>query len=97
MEELTDELTDEQAIDKAVDMLKEKGIFDQIRKNCLEDINTKVSSKKCRNWFTDFEVKRWKLRHALVFLFESEPKNRGLCGQFSARQAMEHQPKQEPT
>ena len=40
-----EELTDEQAIDKAVDMLKEKGIFDQIRKNCLEDINTKVSLK----------------------------------------------------
>lgn len=39
-----EELSDEQAIDKAVDMLKEKGIFDQIRKNCLEDINTKVSS-----------------------------------------------------
>lgn len=45
-QKMAEELTDEQAINKAVDMLKEKGIFDQIRKNCLEDINTKVNSKR---------------------------------------------------
>lgn len=42
---MNETLTDEEATNKTVDMLKDKGIFDQIRKNCLEDINTKVNLK----------------------------------------------------
>ena len=43
------------------------------------------------------EMRNQNLRRSLVFLLESEPKDRGLREQLPERQAMGHQPEQEQT
>ena len=58
-------ITDPNVVDKLIDELKSQGMFDQIRKDCLAEVDTKVNSNFSHNKYT--QVPLHAVRTAVVW------------------------------